>query len=197
MASRYDRDPNVAYILIGGLGEAFEPFMAKFPKDIQSFEALGGLPLWKEGCKKIIDLYAQNFLSTPFVMTMHAPIPTAEGRAATESVVRYGLEKYPGRFGVKFDGLDAGANAADSYHKFILEWSSKTTVGYQMVWSSKGINAGWLKGSLEECLKRAVDLKAHFVEVYSSDCTNQDNFQFLKTASLNLKSNIADKEKNK
>ena len=194
-AGRYDAEPAVAYVLIAGLGQAFEPFMARSPEDRRTFEASGGLPRWIEGAKAVIDLYALHFKATPFVLTMHNPVLSPEGERAIQAVVEYGLRAYPGRFGVKYDGLDAVGIAAGSpanfYHRAISESSSRTPVGYQMVWASQGINAKWLRGSLAEVLERGVALKAHFVEVYAVDCDNPLHAEVLKRASAGLHANAA------
>lgn len=191
MAERYDAEPNVSYVLIAGLGRAFEPFMARSPEDVLAFEALGGLPKWTEGAKAVIDLYARHFRKTPFIMTMHYPVPSPEGRRALENVVNYGLRTYPGRFGVKYDALDAVASTKEYFNSTILEWSGRTPVGYQMVWSSTGINAGWLRGTLAESLQRGVANKAHFVEVYAVDCDDPKYADLLKSTSKGLKANAA------
>jgi hypothetical protein len=195
-AARYDAEPAVAYVLIAGLGQAFEPFMARTPEDRRAFEAMGGLPRWIEGAKLVIDLYALHFKSTPFVLTMHNPVLSAEGEQAIRAVVEYGLRAYPGRFGIKYDGLDAVASPdvaspANFYHRAIFEWSARTPVGYQMVWATQGINAKWLRGTLEEVLERGVAVKAHFVEVYAVDCNNPQFSNVLKRASAGLRANAA------
>ena len=190
-AARYDGEPSVAYVLIAGLGQAFEPFMARSQEDLRTFEGLGGLPRWIEGAKAVIDLYATHFRTTPFILTMHNPVPSPEGQRAIRTVVEYGLRTYPGRFGIKYDGLDAVASSENAFHRAISEWSARTPVGYQMVWASEGINAKWLRGSLEDVLQRGVAMKAHFVEVYAIDCDNPRYAEVLKRTSIALRANAA------
>lgn len=186
---RYDGNPRLAYITIAGMGHAFEPYMAKSPEDIEHFRKSGGLPRWEKAAKNVIDLYARAFPQTPFLLAAARPIPTADADASLAEVVRYGLEKYPGRFGVMSHGLNAGTSEFNPIDRIIRDNSLKVPVGYQMVWSTTGVNAGWLKGSLEEVLGRAVAMKAHFVEVYGRDCDDEQYRDLLARAGLELKDN--------
>lgn len=191
-AARYDAEPTVAYVMIAGLGRGFEPFMARGPGDLRTFEDMGGLPRWIEGAKAVIDLYARYFQRTPFILTIHYPTgPSPEGARAIRTVMEYGLSAYPGRFGLRFTGLDAVAPSAFIFHRAISESSARAPVGYQMVWSSQGANAKKLRGSLEEALERGVALKAHFIEVYAVDCNNPKYAEVLKRASAALRTNAA------
>ena len=188
LGKRYDSNPNLAYVTMAGMGAAFEPFMARQPEDIQKFEDLGGLPRWVEGADRVVDLYARAFPHTPIILAMNHPIPTPDADDAIASAVDYGLKTYPGHFGVMFHGLDAAASDLDYYSRTINANSDKTTVGYQMVWSTTGINAKWLKGSLDEVLEAGVRERAHFIEVYGSDCDNPQFQPLLRRVSGELKS---------
>ncbi|HUB67760.1 MAG TPA: beta-galactosidase [Candidatus Methylacidiphilales bacterium] len=188
LGKRYDSNPNLAYITMAGMGIAFEPFMAKAPDDIEKFRSLGGLHSWTDGAEKIIDLYAQAFPHTPFIFAMNRPIPTPDADDALSTVVEYGLDKYPGRFGVMYHGLDSTTSELDYYGRTVEENSGKTTVGYQTVWSTTGINARWLKGSLEDVLESGVRTKAHFIEVYGSDCDDPQYSALLQRVGNELKS---------
>jgi hypothetical protein len=188
LGQRYDQNPNLAYVTMAGMGIAFEPFMAKAPQDVEKFRSLGGLPSWTEGSERIIDLYAQAFPQTPFIFAMNRPIASPDADDALATVVTYGLEKYPGRFGVMYHGLDATASELDYFSRTIKENAGKTTVGYQVVWSTTGINARWLKGNLEDVLESGVRMKAHFIEVYGSDCDDPQYSSLLQRVGGELKS---------
>ena len=192
-AARYDAEPSVAYIMIAGLGRSFEPFMARSPEDLRAFEAMGGLPKWIEGSKAVIDLYAKYFRNTPFILTTHFPTGRSpEGERAILEVMDYGFRTYPGRFGIRFTGLDAVASTSFIFHRAIAEWSGRAPVGYQMAWSSQGPNAKMLRGSLEDALARGAALKAHFIEVYAVDCDNPQYSQALRQTSAALRANAAE-----
>jgi hypothetical protein len=188
LGQRYDQNPNLAYVTVAGMGVAFEPFMAKAPEDVEKFRSLGGLEKWTEGSEKIIDLYAQAFPHTPVIFAMNRPIASPDADDALATVVDYGLQKYPGHFGVMYHGLDATASEFDYFSRTIKENAGTTTVGYQVVWSTTGVNARWLKGSLEEVLESGVRMKAHFIEVYGSDCDDPQYGALLQRVGGELKS---------
>jgi hypothetical protein len=188
---RYDSDPAVSYVVIGGVGFVIESYFAKTPGDIQQFESLGGLEKWLEGSKKVVDMYAEAFPHTPFVLAMGQPIPTPEGMDALMKLVDYGMQKYPGHFGIAHHGLDARSNAGFPPFAAIERYASLSPVGFQMVWSTQGRNAGMIHGTLGEALDRGIDLKGHFVEVYVEDCRNPAYADLLRTSSEKLRANAA------
>jgi acetyl esterase/lipase len=170
MGKRYDGDPHVAYVMIGGPGHAIETYFAKKLDDAAKLNTLGGAAKWVEGAKQVIDLYAAAFPTTPFILAMAPPVPSTPGEAALREIVAHGTGKYPGRFGVMHHGLNAQSSAGFLPNQLVRENSGKTTVGFQMVWSTQGQNASRVKGTLREALARAAELRAHFVEVYAADC---------------------------
>jgi hypothetical protein len=87
-----------------------------------------------------------------------------------------------------FDGLDGTESPASS---LISEHSATTTVGYQMVWSTTGVNAHWLKGSLQDCVEAGVSDKAHFIEVYGTDCDDPQYTAGLQQAGAQLKAIVS------
>jgi len=188
LGQRYDQNPQLAYVTMAGMGFAVEPVMAKTAADIEQFREAGGLPAWVRGSEQIIDIYAQAFPHTPFLLAMLKPVSTPDADDALAQVVDYGLEKYPGRFGVMYHGLNASASELDYYDRTVRDNADKTTVGYQMVWSTHGKNAEWLLGSLENCLESGVRMKAHFIEVYAVDCDDPAYSALLRRIGAELKS---------
>lgn len=171
MGRRYDANPAVAYVMIGGLGFSIESVYAKSPADIAKLDSLGGAALWLEGAKRIVDLYAAAFPSTPFIYAMAPPIKG--DFAPTRALVEYGVARYPGRFGIMHHGLNAVADPAFYPNHAVRTYSSKTPAGFQMVWSSEGDEgAKRVKGTLGQALARGAEFNAQFVEVYENDCQN-------------------------
>jgi hypothetical protein len=170
LGKRYDGAPEVAYVMIAGPGSAVETYFVRTRDDLGRVKKLGGTARWLAGSKKVIDLYAKAFPRTPFILAMAPPVPGQEGEAALKQLVGYGVKTYPGRFGVMHHGLNAQSSARFYCNALIQSLSPKTSVGFQMVWSVKGTNAQLVKGTLRQALERALELKAHFVEVYAEDC---------------------------
>lgn len=189
-AERYDGNPRVAYIVMAGFGPLIETFLVKFPQDMARIQAMGGTEKWVSASERIIDLYAAAFKKTPFFIAMGEPIRGREGQEALQKVVQYGLQKYPGRFGVMHCALSVGEAGRFSYKDSVIRSSSeKTPVGVQFIWSTTGRNADRVGGTLGQALDRALKLKAHFVEVYASDCENPASGADLTPASKGLKQN--------
>jgi len=185
MGKRYDANPAVAYVMIGGLGFSIESVYAKSPDDIAKLNALGGAARWLEGAKKIVDLYAAAFPTTPFIYAMAPPIKG--DFATTRALVEYGVSKYPGRFGIMHHGLNAEA-APDFYPDHAVSiYSAKTPAGFQMVWSTEGDEgARRVKGTLAQALARGAGFNAQFIEVYEVDCQNPAYAGDLRAAGQNL-----------
>ncbi len=185
MGRRYDGNPAVAYVMIGGLGFSIESVYVKTPEDIAKLQSLGGASQWLAGAEKIVDLYAAAFPHTPFIYAMAPPIKG--DMSATRALVEYGVSKYPGRFGIMHDGLNATSAPGFYPDHAIAIYSAKNPAGFQMVWSTEGDEgAQRVKGTLAEALGRAAAYKAQFVEVYEADCQNPAYAGDLRAAAQQL-----------
>ena len=185
--ARYDSNPHVAYVVMGGSGRRAESFFVSTPEDVAAFERLGGLTSWKTGVKCITGEYAKHFSATPFLLDLGAPVPSAQGRAALEDICNYAVAAYPHRFGVRSDGLAANYSPTSFGATEIAALTGSTTVGFQMsVPSKRKINPQG--GSLlADALNRGIGLGAHFIEVYAVDCNEPRNAQVLMQAADKLK----------
>jgi hypothetical protein len=171
MGRRYDGDPAVAYVMIGGLGFSIESVYVKTPEDIAKLQSLGGAAQWLAGAEKIVDLYAAAFPHTPFIYAMAPPIKG--DMSATKALVEYGMARYPGRFGIMHDGLNATSAPGFYPDHAVMTYSAKGPAGFQMVWSTEGAEgAQRVKGTLGQALGLAVTYNAQWVEVYETDCQN-------------------------
>lgn len=191
LGARYDGKPVVSYVYINGAGVASETYFVKSASDFAAFNAAGGIAKWIEGTEKIIDLYATAFPHTPVVIALASPVSGADGGdTAMKTIIDYGTSKYPGHFGITNHGLSARSSSVSLPNQLIQSHSSDSPVGFQMVWSTAGANASQIGGTLEQALEKASLLKAHFVEVYLSDCTNASYGTTLKTYGIAYKQNF-------
>ena len=176
MGKKYDADPNVAYVMVSGVGYSVESYYVKTPEDVAKLEALGGGERWLRGAEQIIDLYAKAFPHKPFVLAMAPPLrgpAAAAGTACLRKLVEYGMQAYPGRFGVMYHALNAVADSNLYQNAAVRQYSRTSPTGFQMVWRSGGDEGNQrLRGTLGQALDRAVALKAHFVEGYAADCAD-------------------------
>jgi hypothetical protein len=171
MGRRYDGNANVGYVIMGGLGFSIESFYVKTPEDIAKLQSMGGAARWLEGAKRIVDLYAEAFPTTPFFYALAPPIKN--DFTGTRELVEYGVGKYPGRFGIMHCGLNAAAVASYYPNHAVQIYSAKTPAGFQMVWSTESDEgAKRVKGTLSQALARGAEFNAQFVEVYEVDCQN-------------------------
>lgn len=185
-ANRYDGIPEISYIGIGGLGVAFETYITQDAQSVTDFNNAGGLEAWKKGTKAIIDMYGTYFKKTPFILVIGEPIKNNEGENAVADVVAYGVKKYPGRFGIRNDGLDAVSTTHFYRNALIDQYSSTAPVGFQMVWSTNGANVKQIKGTLDQAIMNGFNLGGHFIEVYQEDCAKNQYQAMLKTYNQKL-----------
>jgi len=193
MAARYDNDPHVSYSYIGGPGIYIESYVVQNQQDYEKFAALGGLKKWIEGTKALIDIYGAAFKNTPFFLAMGNPVRVpsvhAEGEAAVEEVVQYGISKYPGRFGVASHGLNekSATRGANFFSNRIIKESFATSpTGYQMVGPASGNFIWGSVGDLATAINGGISLGARFIEVYEADCTNPQYTSLLTTTNAQL-----------
>ena len=167
MGSRYDGNPALAYVVISGLGQNVETFLAQTPADTASLTLLGGSAAWE--AKKIITVYAEAFPTTPFFITAAKPFNNADGLAALEDLIEWGVATYPGRFGIMNASLNAHSSTVYYPNLAIFNHHNTQPVGLQMLCSAL-LDPSRL-GGLEMALAQAV-ARANFVELYQSDADN-------------------------
>jgi hypothetical protein len=185
LGRRYAARPEVAYVVMGGLGRWIEAYFIEAPQDLAQLRALGGVSRWVEGSKRIMDLYAHAFPRTPFILVMAPPIPGPEGQEASRQIVEDGTSKYPGHLGLCSAGLreKMGTSPRMGYTPTAIRaFSDKTTVGFQMLLPSDPV-----KRPLRPSLENGVRLGGHYIEVYPKDCDNPAYADLLRETSRALK----------
>jgi hypothetical protein len=190
LGARYDSNPTLGYVVISGLGQNIETYMAQTPRDYERLTALGGAAAWKRAAKKIISAYAEAFPTTPFFITAAKPFHTDEGLAALQHVVDWGVTSYPGRFGIMNASLNANSTTVYYPNLAIYTYSARQPVGFQMLCSYAN-DPERLQGTLGQALRAGIRLGAKFVEVYQADADLPSNQQVLADAGERLKENLA------
>ena len=197
MATRYDGNPNVAYVYIGGAGFYIETYVVRTQQDYNAFNAVGGLPKWIQGAKAVIDMYGSSFKNTPFLMAVANPVSQiasaqAAGESAVEEVVNYGLARYPGRFGIASDSLnDNSATTGSTYfvNQMINQNSATSPVGFQMLGAATNSSPTSGMADLYTAVAAGVQMGGQYIEVYQRDCLNPQYTQMLSRANAYLKAN--------
>ena len=172
---RYDNNPQVVYIVMGGPGRRAESFFVSSTADEAALDTLAqsqgyanGLAAWLVGTKWVIDQYAQHFPTVPFILDLGPPYATPAGRATLQAACDYGATTYRARFGVKSDGLAPNSPPSGSTGATeVRALSSFSTVGYQFSLPQHGNTV-----DMAASLNRAINSGAHFIEVYAGDCND-------------------------
>jgi len=113
--------------------------------------------------------------------------PIKGDMSATRALVEYGVTRYPGRFGIMHDGLNATSAPGFYPDHAVTIYSAKSPAGFQMVWSTVGDEgAKRVKGTLAQALARAAAYNAQWVEVYEEDCQNPAYANDLRAAAQQL-----------
>jgi len=169
---RYDSNPAVAGVVIMGVnfhsGETYIPLRQQ--EEIEQAKKFNITPdnvlqYWK----KYIDLYMQAFPST--VCKLHIAEMFRNDRTVLDRVVAYGAERYPGRFQIQTNKLN-GKGDQNGQHEYdlIMQYSSKITVGFQMLASFKDRER---QGSMLMTLVNGVRAQAKYYELWFGDATDQ------------------------
>jgi len=183
-ANRYDSSPTVAYVTMTGAGRGDEVHFATTREDVNQVNQLGGVTVWLQGAKKIVDIYGKAFVHTPFVLATGRPMPGDEGKMALSDLMQYGLTNYP-EFGFAPHALWSNSGGTGSMITQTMAEASPThTVGFQMYFSIQ--NSQTFQGDLGTVLDSGIACGAHFIEVYAADVDNPANQAALERANSAL-----------
>lgn len=181
LGDRYGSKPELAYVVMGGIGRRAESYFVTTTKDQATFNSLGGLPKWKSGAEWIVDTYMASFPNGNMILDGGSPTPTDAGQTALSDVCSYAIGKYGKWFGFKSDGLSSGYGTNQFGAKEVKLLSPNAVVGFQFALPVKGDTA-----AMQSALTAAETLKAHFVEVYGGDCDDSTMADILDAANLAL-----------
>ena len=184
-------DGTAAYVIMGGLGVQTEshmpaptftiPHIPDPNNPLQDISIADELALWQESSKGFIATYAANFRTTPFIIAASIPIDedVPASTVALTDVFCYGAGArcpscvgtgYKG-FGALFGVMNWGLNENSSTDFIVNDWISTNSPT-----NSTGFQFGSDYGGDTDpspVLDRAVDMNAHFVEIYSVDADGQ------------------------
>jgi uncharacterized repeat protein (TIGR01451 family) len=190
LGARYDGNPALGYVVMSGMGQIVETYLAQTAQDTINLTNLGGPSAWKDASKQIIAAYAQAFPTTPFFITAAKPFHTADGLSALQNVVDWGVARYPGRFGIMNAGLNAQSDTLYYPNLAVYTYRITQPVGLQMLCSAAR-DPVRLGGTLDQALMRGVQLGAKFVEVYPVDADDPDQQTVLAVEGAALKLNAS------
>gem|GEM_PF-2957171 len=174
LGARYDGNPAVGYVVMGGMSQHFETYIAKVEPDITNLTNLGGPAAWVRAAKQIIAVYAEAFPTTPFFLTLAKPFPNPDGLAALKEVTDWGAATYPGRFGIMNAALNANSSTGYYPNEAVYTYRFTQPTGFQMACSAVR-DPVRLGGTLAQALAKGYQLGGKFIEVYEPDVTGIPN----------------------
>ena len=68
-AARYGNDPSLAGVMIGGLGQVMETYVARTPADSAILNPLGGVPAWIAAGQTLITAFAEALPNKSVILT--------------------------------------------------------------------------------------------------------------------------------
>ena len=190
LGARYDSDPALAYVVMSGMGQNIETYLAQTRRDETRLTTLGGTTAWRGAAKQIISAYADAFPTTPFFITAAKPFHSPEGLSALQHVVDWGVATYPGRFGIMNASLNANSTTGYYPNLAVYTYASRQPVGFQML-CSEAQDPRRLQGTLKQALWAGIRLGAKFIEVYQADADLATNQQILANAGDALEANAS------
>jgi hypothetical protein len=209
--ARYDGNPALSYVLLGGFMESCPMNFVINPDDDTAVNALAQNPpagypgltraytdssaAYVPAAESIIANFLKAFPTTPVILTFGNPFPTDIGVTDQQTIRNWGKAQYPGHFG----NLDSALYATPAPHQ-----APQTVLpgpkGFQMVCRSSDPTRLYLAPvpnpipaaptPLQDALERAVTLNAQWVEVYQDDLVPAGWQQMLAGERQKLEANV-------
>ncbi len=172
--SRYGNDPSLAGVMIGGLGQVMETYVARTAEDCAVLEPLGGVPAWIAAAQTVISSFAEALPAKSVILTAARPFTSDEGSAALASVGAWAAASYP-NFGVMCASLSVDSSVFYPPNALISAYSRTHPCGFQFVVNSG--DPGRLGGSLAQTLVAGDSLLQGIgmIETYAYDCDDPAN----------------------
>lgn len=180
LGKRYDKDPALSYVTIGGLGRHYEMFYVKNADDIARFNELGGLQKYKEASKTMIDLYMDAFPRTPVILAIGSPSVVGGVPEVVREIIEYGVQTYPNRFGISSHALHAASSLDYYIMDTVRSYRDTIRTGFQMV--SPAADTPRMRGTLQQAVDNGLNFGADFLEIYEPDINNDIYAETLRRA---------------
>jgi hypothetical protein len=167
LGQRYNNDPELTYMTMGGLGQQVETSFVQAPTDIQTFDAMNGQVKWLDAGKAIEAQYVLYFPTTRVLYAIDTPTPDTQGAQTMTELVNDCARSTPQQFGIRSDGLRPDYDETGATGLLLSQYANRLTTGFQM-----SLPAG--SQSLSLWFSVAEQMQVNFVEVYEGDCENPD-----------------------
>ncbi len=209
--ARYESNPTLSYVVIGGFMQNFNTVIAGTDEDFNAIEALAKSPptgypgltsayadfsaAYVPAAESVIEMFATNFATTPLLLTLYRVVPGDLGVTLQYVVPDWAKVTYPKHFGTMVSALYA-VPAPHDPPPLPLAFPK----GFQMVCRTSDPARLYLDPDpvplppnptpLADALEHAVTLGGQYVEVYESDLTDLLSQPVLVTEGAKLKANV-------
>ncbi len=195
LATRYDPNLALSYVVVGGLGQLLETLLVQQPADYNNLNALAvnaGYPdlitAWSATSAALLDVWAKSFRATPVYLAIELPVPSINGGlTGIDEFVRSSITRYRSRFGImtlQLDGLTA-AGPDLSLNKIIQNATGQSPTAYRFrrVSTDPACDPSQDPGSydpelgLQNAANAGIDIGVQMEEFYEADIlTVTDNY---------------------
>ena len=170
-AARYDGDPNLAAVVIGGLGahDGFETYVSRSTHDTDLLDGDGDD--WVAGAKQIVTAYATAFAGTPVIVAAAVPFPNDD--TSLSDLIDWGMNTYE-NFGVMSCSLREISSVEYPPNGFVNTYAATHPCGFQFLHPTANPDTG---GTLIQVCAVGEDLldAPGFIEAYGPDCDQSSN----------------------
>ena len=174
-AARFGGDPSLAGVMIGGLGQVMETYVARTPEDSAILNPLGGVTAWVAAGQTVISAFAEALPNKSVILTAAVPFPNSDsGDDALNELGTWAAATYP-NFGVMCASLSVDSSVFYPPNALISTYSRTHPCGFQFVANSG--DPGRLGGTLVQALVAGDSLLQGIgmIETYAYDCDDPVN----------------------
>ena len=133
-AHPYSDDVKGIVLMSGGLYGEMQLWSCGMAEGLRRYYAINDAELnrrYEAGIRQVVDIYAAAFPDLPLILQVGYSATMAQG-AVERAVIEYAVTHYPGRFALKWNGMDPGASGLGHYQTLFAEYAARgVQVGFE------------------------------------------------------------------
>ena len=210
--ARYDSNPALSYVVLGGFMETFNMFLAGIDEDATAMENLAKNPphgypglvtsyadfssAYTPAAQSLVAASVANFPTTSLLLTLAPIIPGDVGVTLQNDLIDWAKATYPDQFGTMISALFATMPPHDApptplpYPKGFQLVCRATTDPALLYQDPDPVPLPASPQPLEDALEHGVSLDAIFIEVYEGDLTPDESQPVLAAERVKLLQNV-------
>ncbi len=173
---RYKNDSSVVAIQMTGPSDAGEMYLGG--KGVVNNKSLWDSYGWSpdklvNAWKQTVDAYAGAFPEKQLVIDISNPVNFDNPQQIVNDILSYGYQKLGTKFSIQGNWLAAKTNPNFPLYQVVENYSSKTAVGFQMLWFVTNDPTNRMGGTLRQAIDKGLQAGAKYLEIYTRDLSNQ------------------------